>query len=77
MSYRVETATRTHPANFHQTGPICRRLNAAFEIIEEIKGDTGIRIIRIKDLSRKNDKKDPIIFLFDKGLSEPLWTIST
>lgn len=67
MPYRVETATRSFPNLFHQDGPECLHLSAAFELVEALKDDRRLRALRIRDLSRDRAVRDPIIFLLDKG----------
>ena len=75
MAFRVETATRHFPDCFNQDGPTCLHISAAFELIEALKGDPMLRILRIRDLSRDPAKKDPIVFLMDKGVFGPLEVI--
>jgi hypothetical protein len=75
VSYRVETSTRHFPDTFHQDGPTCLHLSAAFEMVEALKGDHMIRCLRIRDMSRNAAKRDPIIFYMDKGKFAPLEVI--
>ena len=67
VGYRVETSTTRFPDVFHQDGPTCLFLSAAFEMIEALKGDHRLRCLRIRDMSRDPSRRDPIIFFMDKG----------